>query len=433
MSKARLPELRRLIAVYGPYAGGLVARGVELVAKLGLYMLAARILGAHEAGLYFLCMTWMGLAATLARAGFEKASVRHIAGDLAIGRLAEARSAMLTGFGWTALGSVAATLATLALAVPASRHVFDDPDLVRPLTIGAASIVPQAMCVYVANVLFGYGRSVAGQWVQNAAWPSFALAAMLAGVQSLDGMLYTLAAANLASALIGLALIPRGRSVQRRSADPETVAAAQALPALWRTALPLGIVEVVQVSLNSVPLLLLAVFASPTDVGAFSVASRLSMLIWVVIISIGAICAPRFASLHRLGDWEGLRAQNRRARLLVALCGLPPLAVMMFFPAPLLALIGPGFEIAAAALVIMSLGQLVNCLLPCQDIMLAMTGHGGMLRWLNAAQLAVCALAGAVLVPLFGMNGAAVLSALVILQGAVGTALAVRHVLPRAF
>lgn len=88
---------------------------------------------------------------------------------------------------------------------------------------------------------------------------------------------------------------------------------------------------------------------------------------------------------------------------------------------------------AATALVIMCLGQLINALLPCQDIMLAMTGHGGILRWLNAAQLAVCALAGAALVPLLGMNGAAILTALVIVQGAIGTAWMVRRLMPQAF
>lgn len=426
-----MPALPRLVATYAPYAGGLLARGVELVAKLGLYMLAARILGAHEAGLYFLCMTWVGLAATIARAGFEKAVVRHMAGDLAIGRRSQARAAMFIGFGATTLGGIFATLATLLLAGPSALHVFDDPDLTRPLLIAASAILPQAVCYYAAHVLLGHGRSVAGQWVQNAAWPAFALLAMLAGVHSLDGMLYALTASNLASALLGIVLIWRTRPTPPPlGAAPDKSAA---LPALWRTALPLGMVEVVQVSLNSVPLLLLAAFATAADVGAFSVASRLSMLIWVVIISIGSIAAPRFASLHRRGEWEALRAQNRRARLLVALCGLPPIALMMLFPEPLLALVGPGFEIAATALVIMSVGQLVNCLLPCQDIMLAMTGHGGVLRWLNAAQLAVCAVAGAILVPFFGMNGAAMLSALVIAQGAIGTAYVVRRLLPRAF
>lgn len=430
MTLTQAPSLRRLVATYAPYAGGLMARGVELVAKLGLYMLAARILGAHEAGLYFLCMTWVGLAATVARAGFEKAVVRHMAGDVAVGRLPQARAAMLTGFGWTVVGSLLATLATLLIAAPAALHVFGDPDLTRPLLIAATAIVPQALCYFVAGALFGYGHSVAGQWVQNASWPAFALLAMLAGVHSLDGMLYALALSNLASALLGIVLVARARPVVPAGAEEID---ADALPALWRTALPLGIVEVVQVSLNSIPLLLLAAFATAADVGAFSVASRLSMLIWVVIISIGAIAAPRFAALHRLSDWDALRAQNRRARLLVALCALPPIALMIAFPAPLLALIGPGFEVAATALVIMCLGQLVNALLPCQDIMLAMTGHGGILRWLNAAQLAVCALAGAALVPLLGMNGAAILTALVIVQGAIGTAWMVRRLMPQAF
>lgn len=51
------------------------------------------------------------------------------------------------------------------------------------------------------------------------------------------------------------------------------------------------------------------------------------------------------------------------------------------------------------ALVVMSAGQLVNCLLPTQDVMLAMTGKGGVLRWLNAAQLASCCILCALLIP----------------------------------
>lgn len=430
-------RLRHLLVTYWPYAGGLLARGVELVGKLGLYMLAARMLGAHEAGLFFLSMTWVGLAATIGRAGFDKAVVRHMAADLAIGKQEEARATLFTCLLWVVAGSLLATLVTLLIAYPASIHLFGDPDLYRPVIIGAAAIIPQALCVFAGYVLFGYGRSVAGQWVQNASWPAFILLAMLAGVHSLDGLLYALAFSNLVSALIGALLIhratrrpPEAVQIPAEPVEPLKIAA---LPALWRTALPLGIVEIVQVSLNSIPLLLLAAFATASEAGAFSIASRLSILIWVVIISIGAIASPRFAALHRVGDWDGLRMQNQRARLLVALCGVPLLILMMLFPERLLSLIGPGFEIAATALVIMCVGQFVNCLLPCQDIMLAMTGHGSLLRWLNAAQLAVCVIAGFVLVPLFGMNGAAILSAIVIAQGAIGTAVAVRYLLPRAF
>ncbi|MCS0496124.1 oligosaccharide flippase family protein [Ancylobacter sp. MQZ15Z-1] len=421
-------ELRRHVATYGAYAGALMVRGTELIGKLCLYMLAARLLGAHEAGLFFLCLTWVGLAATAGRAGFEKAAVRHIAGELAFGHARAARAAMLTGGACVVAGGLAATLVTLAVAGPASIMIFGEPGLYHPLLIAAAAILPQALCFFAAHVLFGLDRGVAGQFVQNASWPVFILLAMLAGVHSLAGILSALALANLASALIGLALILR-TPLAASPAVPQ--AQAEKLPGLWRTALPLGMVEIVQVSITAIPVLLLAAFASPTEVGAFSVANRLSQLIWVVIIAIGSIAAPRFAALHRRQDWPALRAQNRRARLLVALTGLPPIALMMLFAGTILHLVGPGYEIAAAALVVMCAGQLVNCLLPCQDVMLAMTGHGGVLRWLNLGQLATCAVAGVLLVPAFGMMGAAVLSALVIAQGALGTTLMVARRMPQ--
>jgi len=431
MERPRPSRLGRLAITYLPYGGALAVRGLELVGKFGLYMLAARQLGAHEAGMFFICLTWIALVSTPARAGFEKAVVRHMAGEFAIGRPEAARRAMWIGFGWVTIGGVVASLATAAIAGPAADHIFSDPALRDPLLVSAVSILPYALCLFVGHALFGFGRGVAGQFVQNAFWPVFTLLALLAGVRSLDGLLYAVAAGNALATLLGGMLILRSRP--RAVARPVGEEAPAALPALWRTALPLGMVEIVQVSLNSLPTLLLAAFASPAIVGAFSVANRLATLIWVVIISIGSIAAPSFAALHRVGDWAALKAQNRRARGLVALCGVPPILLMMAFPAQLLALVGPGFEIAATALVIMAAGQLVNCLLSCQDIMLAMTGHGGLLRWLNAAQLAVCILAGALLVPNFGMDGAALLTAIVIAQGAIGTSLAVRRLMPQVF
>lgn len=426
-------SLSTLVLAYGAYVAALFVRGLELVGKLGLYMLAARVLGVHEAGLFFLCITWVLLVSTLTRAGFEKAVMRHVAAELAVGKGREARLALLEGTGWVTLGGILGTLATIALATPASLHIFGEPDLAAPLAVSAAAILPQTLCIFAGHALTGFNRGVMGQFVQNGLWPVLTLGALAVGVHSLSGILYALAAANLLSALIGLAFILVG-DVRKLKAVPQPTddgGSIENLPQLWRTALPLGIVEVVQISLNSLPVLLLAAFGEPSQVGAFSVANRISMLIWVVIISIGTIAAPRFAAHHRQEEWDELRTLNRKVRLAVATFGVPVVLVMMLFPSFLLHLIGPGFEIAATALIIMSVGQLVNALLPCQDIMLAMTGHGGVLRWLNAAQLTTCVLLCAVLIPLFGMTGAAIATAIFIAQGGIGTTLMVRRLMPQ--
>ncbi|MGL1213338.1 hypothetical protein ACSTK9_23650, partial [Vibrio parahaemolyticus] len=67
-----------------------------------------------------------------------------------------------------------------------------------------------------------------------------------------------------------------------------------ALPSLWQTARPRYVVELVQVALVTLPVMILGAVADAAAVGAFSVASRISMLILVLIISIGTFAAPVF-------------------------------------------------------------------------------------------------------------------------------------------
>ena len=113
----------------------------------------------------------------------------------------------------------------------------------------------------------------------------------------------------------------------------------------------------------------------------------------------------------------------------MAVC-LPLIAIMLVFPRPLLSLLGGYFASAAGALVILALGQIVNTLLPTQDMMLAMTGHSRILQRINLQQLFVCLLLCATLIPAFGLTGAAALATICLVQGRIGFALAVRRVVP---
>ncbi|MCC7275708.1 MAG: oligosaccharide flippase family protein [Alphaproteobacteria bacterium] len=432
MARPLLPSvIRRLYDAFGHYVAGLAVRGIEVVGKLGLYVLAAAVLGAHGAGLYFLCITWVGLASTIARMGLERAITRHVAAELAVGDGRAARDALLAGFLWTTVGGAAAAALTWLVADPAARLLFREPDLGGPLAIAALVLVPQTTMVVAAHALTGLKQGVASLFVQSSLWPVLTLGALVAGADSVERLLLAMAGAMTLCTAIGLVLLARGRALFRTQPDAGAPPG-ERLPGLWRTALPLGVVEMVQVSLGSIPVLVLGMFAEAADVGAFSVANRISLLIWVVIISIGTVAAPTFAELHRRGEQAALRAANRRVRLVTVAAGLPVIAAMLLLPETLLRLIGAGFDSAAPALVVLAVGQLVNCLLASQDVVLAMTGHGRWLRLLNLMQLAVCIVLAAVLIPPFGMMGAAVLTAICIAQGAIGTTLAVQRLMPYA-
>lgn len=414
----------------GRYAAGLGLRGVEVAGKLGLYIIAARSLGVHDAGLFFLCLTWIGLASTFARLGLERAVTRHVAAELAVGQGRAAGRALRTGLIWTGLAAAAIALLTAAMAGPVSQLLFGAPDLETPLRLSALALVPQTLTITIGSALAGLKRGVAAQFVQNALWPVLTLAALLAGVGDLDALVLALSGALALSALAGMVLLARDR---HRFADRPTPAEehAETLPTLWHTARPLFVVELVQVSLASLPVLALGMFVDAASVGAFSVANRISMLVWVVIISIGTFAAPNYAELHRRGEMARLKAMNRGVMLSVAALGLPLVTVMMAVPDRLLGLVGEGFGSGATALCILAAGQMVNCLLACQDIRLAMTGRGDVLRRLNLLQLATCAALGAILIPAFGMTGAALVTAVAVAQGAIGTSLVSFSVLER--
>lgn len=415
------------------YAAGLGVRGIETVGKLGLYVVVGMRLGAHDAGLFFLCLTWIGVVSTGARLGLDRAMTRHIAAELAVGNGRAARAALLQGLALTTLAALVAALLTVLVADVAAMRLFGFPDLAWPLYLSALVLVPQTLAFSLGAALAGFGRGVAAQIVQGALWPMLTLAALLAMPTALDGLIVALGAALAASCLLGGLILLRERGRLRMSpvlaaqGEPTSPAAAEALPSLWTTARPLLVVEISQVGLSGLPVFLLGMVADAATVGAFSIASRISMLIWVIIISIGTIAAPRYAALYRLGKMDELRAYNRMVQRGGALVAVPVALVMLAFPEFLLGLISADFRVAAPALQILALGQMANGLFSCQDILLAMTGRGGVLRWLNLLQLAAGLVLCGVLIPAFGLPGAALAAALVVLQGALGTHWAARR------
>ena len=420
------------------YAAGLGVRGVETIGKLGLYVAVGVRLGAHDAGLFFLCLTWIGVVSTAARLGLDRAMTRHIAAELAVGDGRAARAALLQGLGLTSLAALAAALLTVLVAEVAAVRLFGFPDLAWPLYLSAIVLVPPTLAFSLGAALAGFGRGVAAQIVQNALWPVLTLAALLAMPVaqeggSLDGLIVALGVALAASCVLGGFILLRERGRLRTAPEPSADGASaspaeiEALPSLWATARPLLVVELTQVGLSGLPVFLLGMAADAATVGAFSIASRISMLIWVIIISIGTLAAPRYAALYRLGEMDQLRAYNRMVQRGAALVAVPAALVMLAFPGFLLGLISADFRVAAVALQILALGQMVNGLFSCQDILLAMAGKGDVLRRLNLLQLAVGLLLCGVLIPAFGLPGAALSASLVVLQGALGTHWAARR------
>jgi O-antigen/teichoic acid export membrane protein len=410
------------------YGGGLMARGLEVIGKFGLYAMVAKKLGEHDSGLFFLCLTWANMASTIARLGLERATIRHIAAEIAVGQGLAARRVAVSSFLIVSATSLILGLLTVLVAPFAAMVLFHNSALSWPLMLAGAIIPTQTICWATSYILIGLKRTMSAQILLSALPPCLALLALLAGLNDADLLLVAYALSFAACGIIGVAMIGIDwRSKLRDRPLPPGCCMPEALPSLWEEARPFFVVEVTQTIVLNMPTLVLGHFAPLSAVGEFNIASRLSNLVNTVILSIGLITAPSFAEHHRLGQSSALWQADRHGRRLILALTLPIVAAMLIFPAPLLRLLGSEFGAAWPMLIILALGQLVNCLLPFQDTLLAMTGHGRVLRGLNIIQLGCCVILGLLLIPSFGAMGAAIATALTLSVYLIGCQRAARR------
>jgi O-antigen/teichoic acid export membrane protein len=408
--------------------GALAGRGLEAAGKFALYGLAARGLGVEEAGRFFLCLSVIHLVATLARLGLERPLTRHVAAERAVGAYDLAWRTALSGTGAVLAASLMAAAALWLAAPLLARILFHDDGLAAPLRAAGAALPLQNLAYISAYILIGLDRAATAQLVMNALAPCLLTGVLLVLRCGALELLWLYAAAFAFCGSLGVIAILS--EPWRGSARSETQH--EALEPLWRAGATLLPVELSQAALLSLPVMLVGAFAAPSEVSGFSIASRVSMLVATAVISIGAVAAPGFARHHRRREWAALKTDNRRALIAsLALC-LPAIVGMAILAEPVLRLMHAPLPLTARCLWVLLVGQLAFCLLPCQDMLLAMTGHTRTLRQLALIQVAVCIGASLLLIPALGAVGAALASAGVWTLGAVGCASAAHRLVWRA-
>jgi O-antigen/teichoic acid export membrane protein len=202
---------------------------------------------------------------------------------------------------------------------------------------------------------------------------------------------------------------------------------------------PLAVVDLTLTGFNFIDVLLLAFLLPPEAVGVYFAATRILQFVVFVSYAASAATAARFAEAKAHGDLAHLRALVlRTARLGSAGTFVVGAGVLLASPI-LLRFFGPGFDASFGALAILVAGMVVYSTCgPAEDV-LNMLGGERLCATIALAALLVAVLLILMLVPAFGIIGAALAMASAnVLRGA-ALALAARwrlgistHVLARA-
>ena len=157
--------------------------------------------------------------------------------------------------------------------------------------------------------------------------------------------------------------------------------------------------------------LMLGSMQGAESVGIYTVANRCTQLITFILIAVNSSIAPTFATLYAQGNLQKLQSIVTKSCRLILLSSLPLSMILIFFGHWFLLIFGSEFVAGHSALIFLSIGKLVNATTGSVALLLNMTGN----ERDTALGVAISALLNAVLnfllIPHFGIQGAAVATA----------------------
>ncbi len=181
----------------------------------------------------------------------------------------------------------------------------------------------------------------------------------------------------------------------------------------WKkAAYPLTIVGGLQLMYSYIDIIILGFFHSDVDVGVYRAVGQLGTLVVFGLTAINQMLHSYFAKLYSSNDIEKLQKIVTYSSFLIFLVALVPSIIFIFVGEYILRLVfGEEFVIGFLPLIILTLGQLANATFGSVSALLNMTGHEKDAMRGMFYSLGINLLLGFILIPMYGMIGAAISTA----------------------
>lgn len=397
--------------IVGPAAGAFLLRVFGAALQFLFTVLLARFYGAAGVGVFVISLSLLVVTSTIARWGLDQTGLKLVAANLASKHFGAIRGILVYASSFILLTGTIGTLLLLLLADWLAVVFFKGGEASGVITVMAAALLPFSLMMLFAEVLRGLRRILAYSLLHGALIPLFSILFLLLFQGLLDGVIAGAAAYLSASVLTAAIAIFLGTRAIFRLPQDDTDTAVNRRK-LLNTSNSLAWVAIISVLMSFTETFILGLFHDEASVGRYAAALRLALLINFIIIAFNSILAPNFASLYRQEKMPDIQALARHSIIVMFVLTLPLVAIFCLLPAQVLSIFGDEFGKATIALILLSIGQLINVLSGPVGILLQMTGQERTFRN-NVIVTALTTLISAlVLVPPYAEIGAS-LSAVV--------------------
>jgi O-antigen/teichoic acid export membrane protein len=369
-----------------------------------LQLLFARWMGPSEFGEYTYLIGWSTIAAVVTGLGLATAVLRFVPAYSAHDDWQRLRGLLRMSMLGTCIasGGVAIVGTAIVAALHSSNVIGNWNALIALWMIPLFSVM--TLQQEAARALRRIGLAYAPSLVLR---PLFAILGAGAYI-ALGGQLESTIALGVTLGAMALAIGAQALDFWRRLEAPVRVAPPRYETRQWlRTALPLLLVASFVVILLQTDVVMVGAIMGHRAAGLYGAAAKTASLVGLVLIAVSAIAAPVFSSLFVQERQEDLQ---RLVATLAHWIFWPSLLISLFlaaFAKPVLGLFGAQFASASSVLVILLVGQVINAGAGSVGWLLLVTGNQDQAAWAYGWSAAVHVALLAIMIPLLGIDGAA--------------------------
>ncbi len=368
--------------------------------------LLARWVGVEYLGIYVLANSIMRIGEVMAKMGLETGVMRFVSRLEPDKDRLQIQNIIRSALKMTVVFSLGITLLILFGSGWIVTNVLKEPPLLKTVLIVFALTIPfNALTMVSAFATQGFKRLKYKVFTTQFVNPTILFGGMVISfwfISKQFALMLPTAITGVIGCILMFKLLQNISSVNIKS-----VWSASIDKRLLAFSVPLMFVTILQIFMHWMDVLMLGYFTDASTVGLYHPAARTAGLLQALLVSFISIYAPIMSQLHNKGDTKEMSRLYKLVSRWLITFAIPVALVFIIYPSKVMLLFGPDYMASAPVLVLLTIATFIQAALGTAGPILSMSGFTRLVLWNSLGAFVLNIILNIVLIPKFGIIGAA--------------------------
>ncbi len=373
-------------------------------------LLVTRVLGAESMGVYALSTTVLAIITTVGNLGLNTALLRFVSQYSTLKRYDLLKEVYIKSIKILIPFSIILSVLLFSMSGFISKYLFKSTDLTIYFKLISLAVLPSIFAMINLESLRGLKRIKEYAFISNISIAGISVCSLLILLFFFRNSSLPIIALIISHTIIAAYSY---RIWRKHSKIDEIVVTNEIkIRNIMKVAFPLLFSSSLFLVIDWTDTIMLGMYSTKANIGIYHVCLKLAMLTSITLYAVNSIAAPKFAEYYAQKDLKSLEMIVHQSTKLMFWSSSPIVLIYLIFPTLVLGIFGHDFKKGAVALIFLSIGQFVNVISGSVGYILQMTGKEKIFQYIIFAATILNIVLNMILIPRYGINGAAFASML---------------------